>query len=135
MVQACEVAEWQDVRGKVFVMMLDFEDGGWFDDEAISSGSVSWSHLTSGHTVVSNHESVLKYVTEMLESGLEIDEAELIKTLKNQEESHQNTNDLLQNPKAHLYDVKCELEFKEESHQNTDDLLTEFRGTPVVVLL
>ena len=123
MVQACEVAEWQDVRGKVFVMMLDFEDGGWFDDEAISSGSVSWSHLTSGHTVVSNHESVLKYVTEMLESGLEIDEAELIKTLKNQEESHQNTNDLLQNPKAHLYDVKCELEFKEESHQNTDDLL------------
>ena len=122
MVQACDVAEWQAARGKVLVTMVNFENGGWFDKEVAHSNRLSWCYLSDGRSLVSNHEDVLDHVAKKLQSGLEVDEAHLVAIMKNQEEKYQNTNDLTQNSKAHLFEIDHELEYKDQNYQNTDDL-------------
>ncbi|CAE7544937.1 Top3a, partial [Symbiodinium necroappetens] len=106
---AADAADWQHARGKVFALVCqDDRDIAYYED-VLDQGCVFQQHLPSSEVILTNYEALGDKMKVAMEEDRVL--------------SPEDTNDLLQNPKAHQSENEHVAQNAIMFPEDTDDLL------------
>ena len=119
---ALDAAEWQATQGGAYVVLCDEQDESYVCQELEQEGQVSGSALRGRQCGMSNSERLLRQVQQLCHSEKKWSHENTNDLLQNPKVHHENTNDLVQNPKVHHAEDAKEQDSVYVFHENTDDL-------------
>ena len=106
---AADAAEWQSVRGKVFAVVCQHDNDVIYYENALDQGCLFQQCLPSSEVVLTNCAALGKRMTTAMEEDRVL--------------NPEDTNDLLQNPKAHQSENEQVAQNVTVLPEYTDDLL------------
>ncbi|CAE7670010.1 GIP [Symbiodinium sp. CCMP2456] len=117
-----DAAEWQSAQGGVFAVLCD-EDDGSYCRQGLSDQDEVFTVKTNGRQVIlSNHAGLPGRLKDMAENGLKFDLEDTNDLPQNPEAHLEDTNDLQQNPEAHSHNESFMFDDYENIPEDTDDL-------------